>query len=258
MNIEVFKNNDFKEIRVMEIGKEPWFVGKDIADNLGYTNASDAIKRHVDKEDKGVAKHDTLGGSQSMTVINESGLYSLILSSKLPTAKKFKRWVTSEVLPSIRKHGMYARDELLDNPDLLIEALQELKKERQEKLVLQQRVNELQPKANYYDVVLNCKEILPISVIAKDYGLSATALNKTLKDLGIQYKQGNIWLLYQKYAEYGYTQTKTHVYAKRGGKVGSNVFTYWTQKGRLFIYDTLKKQGILPLIEKENENKCRG
>lgn len=266
MNIEVFKNNDFKEIRVMEIENEPWFVGKDIAKNLGYINSSKAVIDHVEAEDKQFIMLDLASsqngnvpkGQTKTAVINESGLYSLILSSKLPTAKKFKRWVTSEVLPSIRKHGMYARDELLDNPDLLIEALQELKKERQEKLVLQQRVSELQPKANYYDVVLNCKEILPISVIAKDYGLSATALNKTLKDLGIQYKQGNIWLLYQKYAEYGYTQTKTHVYAKRGGKVGSNVFTYWTQKGRLFIYDTLKKQGILPLIEKENENKCRG
>ncbi len=253
MNIEIFKNNDFKEIRVIEIENEPWFVGKDIAENLGYKDTSDAIKRHIDNEDKLTRCFTDSGQSREMIVINESGLYSLILSSKLPTAKKFKRWVTSDILPTIRKHGMYAKDELLENPDLLIATLQELKKEREQKLVLEQKVNELQPKANYYDVVLNCKEVVPISVIAKDYGLSGKALNQKLKDLGVQYKQGSIWLLYQKYARNGYTQTKTHTFAKNDGCIGSNVFTYWTQKGRLFIYDLLKDNGVLPLIEVENE-----
>ncbi|OUP77208.1 phage repressor protein [Erysipelatoclostridium sp. An173] len=111
--LQVFKNEEFGEVRSLKIGDEPWFVGKDVADILGYTNSRKAISDHVDDEDKGVTKCDTLGGKQDLTIINESGLYSLILSSKLPTAKKFKRWVTSEVLPAIRKTGSY---QIPDNP----------------------------------------------------------------------------------------------------------------------------------------------
>ena len=114
--LQIFENKEFGKIRTVEINNEPYFVGKDVADILGYTNARKALTDHVDEDDKGVTKCDTLGGSQNMTVINESGLYSLILSSKLPTAKKFKRWVTSEVLPSIRKHGMYT-PESVNKPD---------------------------------------------------------------------------------------------------------------------------------------------
>lgn len=105
--LQVFRNNEFGQIRTLTIDNEPWFVGKDVADALGYSNTRDALSKHVDDEDKGVANCDTLGGTQEMVIINESGLYSLIMSSKLPSAKKFKRWVTSEVLPSIRKTGSY-------------------------------------------------------------------------------------------------------------------------------------------------------
>lgn len=108
--IRTFVNEEFGSVRTIEIDGEPWMVGKDVAEILGYSNPRDAIKKHVDDEDKGVAKCDTLGGAQDLSIINESGLYSLILSSKLPTAKKFKRWVTSEVLPSIRRNGYYAQD----------------------------------------------------------------------------------------------------------------------------------------------------
>lgn len=111
--LQVFKNEEFGEVRSLKIAGEPWFVGKDVSDILGYTNSRKAISDHVDDEDKGVTKCDTLGGKQDLTIINESGLYSLILSSKLPTAKKFKRWVTSEVLPAIRKTGGY---QIPDNP----------------------------------------------------------------------------------------------------------------------------------------------
>lgn len=106
-NLQIFNNPEFGDIRTVKIDGEPWFVGKDIAEALGYTNPRDAVKNHVDPEDKGVAKHDTPGGLQKISIINESGLYSLILSSKLPNARKFKRWVTSEVLPAIRKTGHY-------------------------------------------------------------------------------------------------------------------------------------------------------
>lgn len=107
-DLKVFENSEFGSIRTVTVDGEPWFVAKDVADALGYQNSRDAIKNHVDDEDKGVAKHDTPGGTQEMTIINESGLYSLVLSSKLPSAKKFKRWVTKEVIPSIRKTGSYS------------------------------------------------------------------------------------------------------------------------------------------------------
>lgn len=251
MNIEIFKNEEFKEIRTMLIDGEPWFVGKDIAENLGYSNTRKAIIDHVDTEDKkdGVTIRDSIGRNQTPTFINESGLYSLILSSKLPQAKKFKKWVTGEVLPSIRKHGMYATDELLDNPDLFILVLKELKKEREEKLILKQQNLEMRPKASYYDIVLSCKETVAISVIAKDYGWSARKMNKKLHELGVQFKQGKIWLLYQDYAQEGYTCTKTHAYQIGNGEMGSRIHIYWTQKGRLFIYDLLKSEGYVPLIE---------
>lgn len=126
--LQVFENKEFGKIRTVEINSEPYFVGKDVADILGYKNGSRDITRHVDIEDRRNYQNGTSEiNNRGMTVINESGLYSLILSSKLPTAKKFKRWVTSEVLPSIRKHGMYATDELIANPDIAIAAFQALK-----------------------------------------------------------------------------------------------------------------------------------
>lgn len=124
-----------QDVRTVIINNEPYFVGKDVAEILGYTNSRQALKNHVDEDDKGVSKCDTPGGKQDLVIINESGLYSLILSSKLPQAKEFKRWVTSEVLPTIRKHGMFATDELLDNPDFAIATLQKLKEEREAKKV---------------------------------------------------------------------------------------------------------------------------
>ena len=256
--LKIFENEQFGTIRTVGIDNTPYFVGKDVAEVLGYSNPRDALAKRVDDEDKGVANCDTLGGKQQLTVINESGLYSLILSSKLPKAKEFKRWVTSEVLPAIRKHGVYAVDEVLENPDMLISALQALKEEKAkakrltETLAVQeQQIAELQPKASYYDVVLNCKDLVSVTEIAKDYGKSAKWLNEKLHELGIQFKQGGkTWLLYQKYAEKGYTSTKTQTYNGNDGEVHTKVHTYWTQKGRLYIYDCLKAENILPVMEK--------
>lgn len=258
--LQIFKNAEFGSIRTLQINGEPYFVGRDVAEILGYSNSRKALADHVDEEDKGVTKCDTLGGTQEMTVINESGLYSLILSSKLPTARRFKRWVTSEVLPTIRRHGVYAVDEVLANPDMLIEALLQLKAEREinqalkETVAVQnQQIVEMKPKASYYDVLLNCKDLVAISVIAKDYGWSANRMNQYLHQKGVQYKQGNkIWLLYQKYAEMGYTNTKTHSYPGNDGTMHTAVHTYWTQQGRLFIYELLKSDGILPTMEQED------
>lgn len=259
--LKVFENQEFGKVRTIDIESNIWFVGKDVADILGYQNGSRDINRHVDEEDR--RKVMVFDGNQDKEtiIINESGLYSLILSSKMPNAKKFKHWVTSEVLPSIRKHGLYATDELLANPDIAIAAFTALKEERERNKALKtqvavkdQVIQELQPKATYYDLVLNCKDLLSTTKIAKDYGKSAVWLNNLLHELGVQFKQGDIWLLYQKYADKGYTSTKTHSYNKEGGEIGAKVHTYWTQKGRLFIYSLLKDNGYLPLIELDDAN----
>lgn len=259
--LQIFKNAEFGSVRTLTINDEPYFVGKDVAEILGYTNPSKALADHVDEDDK--LNNESLSslGQRGGWIINESGLYSLILSSKMPNAKKFKRWVTSEVLPAIRKHGIYAIDEVLNNPDMLIAALTELKAEREKTKLLtetvavqKQQISEMKPKASYYDVVLNCKDLVAISVIAKDYGWSANRMNQYLHKKGVQYKQGNkIWLLYQKYSELGYTSTKTNSYSGSDGTVHTKPHTYWTQKGRLFIYELLKSDGILPNIEREKK-----
>jgi len=260
-DIKIFNNPEFGSVRTLEVNGEPYFVGKDVAEILGYTNPQKAIRDHVDEEDRTVNESFTVNGTPPI-LINESGLYSLILSSKLPNAKQFKRWVTGEILPSIRRHGAYMTDDVLHKaitePDFLIQLATELKEEKQKRKQLEstvavqtQQISELKPKASYYDVVLNAKDLLSTSKIAKDYGKSAVWLNKWLHEQGIQYKQGDIWLLYQKYAEQGYTSTKTQTFSGNDGEIHTKVHTYWTQKGRLFIYDLLKASGILPLIEQE-------
>ena len=257
-DLKIFENGEFGKVRTVLIDDEPFFVGKDVAEILGYERPTKAVKDHVEKADRdAVPIQDSIGRMQNTPIINESGLYSLILSSKMPRAREFKHWVTSEILPSIRRHGLYAVDEVLANPDMLINALTALKEERanRERLeeanaVQQQQIAELQPKASYYDVVLNCKDLVSVTTIAKDYGWSARKMNTYLHDLGVQYKQGSVWILYQKYAEMGYTSTKTHSHPGKDGDVHATVHTYWTQKGRLFIYSLLKENGILPMVER--------
>lgn len=251
---EVF-NFHGQEVRTVTIDNDPYFSNADVCKILEINNPSQALKRL--KQDGVITNEviDGLGRKQDMKFVSESNLYKLIFQSKKKEAEAFTDWVTSEVLPAIRKHGLYAIDDLLENPDMAIAALQKLKEERQLRLQAQEEVaqknqiiQELQPKATYYDLVLQNKTLVPISVIAKDYGMSATKLNKILHEVKVQYKQGNTWLLYQKYASKGYTQSKTHTIDADYSKM----HTYWTQKGRLFIYDLLKnKKNILPLIEQE-------
>ncbi len=262
-NLQVFKNTEFGEIRTITIDNEPWFVGKDVAEVLGYTNPQKAVRDHIDDEDKTVNDLFSVNGTKGV-LINESGLYSLILSSKLPKAKEFKRWVTGEVLPAIRKHGAYMTEQTLEqaltSPDFLIKLATELKAERtksaeleMENAIQRQQLIELNPKATYYDLVLQCKDLISTTEIAKDYGKSAKWLNKMLADNKIQFKQGKIWILYKKYAEQGYTQTKTDSFVDKAGEPHTKPRTCWTQKGRLFIYDFLKGLGVLPIVEREQE-----
>lgn len=251
MNTPQIFNFEENEVRTVLVDDEPYFVAKDSAVILGYKRTADAIKQHVDAEDKGVGEIQTPGGVQRMTLINESGLYSLIFSSQLPSTKKFKRWVTSEVLPQIRKHGMYATDELLNNPDLLIEVATKLKEERTQRLIAEQRVNELQPKADYYDRILNNKGLVTVSTIAKNYGMSAVSFNKLLHELGIQFNQSGTWLLYSKFQDKGYTHIEPFDYEDKNGNRQVKTRMKWTQKGHIFLYETLKKNNYLPMIERE-------
>lgn len=197
--------------------------------------------------------------------IPENVFYRLAMKAKNETAEKFQAYVADEVIPSIRKHGAYMTpktlQEMLDDPGAMIEVLQRLREEQERRKELEtvvsvkdQQIAEMTPKAGYYDLILMNKDVMPISKIAKDYGMSAQRMNILLHEMGVQYKQGDIWLLYQQYAGEGYTHTKTDLYVDGEGEQHTRVRTCWTQKGRLFIYDLLKnKYGILPLIEREVE-----
>ena len=169
--VRIFENEDFGKIRVVDKDGQPWFVGKDITEILGYANASEALIDHVDEDDKLNSKTLLSLGQRGGWFINESGLYSLVLASKLPAAKAFKRWVTSEVLPSIRKHGAYIKEEILRkmrNDDVFASQLLDRLYEEQEKNeVLLDCVEELAPKATYFDLVLQSETPVHASIIAK-------------------------------------------------------------------------------------------
>lgn len=234
--IQVFNNNDFGELRTIEKDGEIWFVAKDVCDALELTNPTMALGRLEDDER---AKFN-LGRQGNANIVNEYGLYSLVLASRKPEAKSFKRWVTHEVLPSIRKTGQYS-----NLPQDYLSALKALVASEEAKQKAEQELTIAQPKANYTDNVLSSEGYMTATQIAKDYGKSAKWLNRLLHVEGIQYKSGNQWILYAKYADKGYTVSGTCV-------VGDNsyVSTYWTQEGRKFIYDLIKeKYGLTPRNE---------
>lgn len=260
--LKIFENEQFGKVRTLQIENEPYFVGKDVADILGYSNPQKAIRDHVDDEDKLTEQIVLSGQNRQMYIINESGLYSLILASRKKEAKAFKRWVTHEVLPSIRKHGAYMTDEVLKealtSPDFLIKLATELKEEREKRIALEidnnikaQQIGELKPKADYVDKILKSKSLMNVSQIAKDYGMSATKFNKILHELKVQYKQAEQWLLYSKYHDKGYTHSETFDFENKNGINETKLTTKWTNKGRLFLYNLLKDNGYLPLIEME-------
>lgn len=233
--ITVFNNENFGEVRTVRIDDEPWFVGRDVAKILGYANPNDALAKHVDEEDRGIAKCDTLGGAQEMMIVNESGLYSLILSSKLESAKKFKRWVTSEVIPQIRKTGSYHA------PKTYAEALRRLADEAEKMEALQKQNQLMQPKAEFFDAVTDSKTAIPLGDVAKilDMGVGRNKLFEFLRQKSILTCDNRP---YQKYIDAGYFRVIEQKY-EVNGEVRINIKTLVFQKGIDWIRKQLVKEG---------------
>ncbi|MGU3462945.1 phage antirepressor KilAC domain-containing protein [Bacillus sp. D48C] len=259
--LQVFNNEEFGQVRTVVQGEDAWFVAKDVSDILGFSEAS-SMTRTLDEDEKGLHNIQTVQGVQKLTVINESGLYSSILRSRKPQAKAFKKWVTSEVLPSIRKHGAYMTpntiNALLQDPDLIIGLASQLKQEQQARqvaeqknLMLTQQIAENASKITYLDQILQSQDTVTVSQIAADYGLSAMRLNKILNDEKVQYKVNNQWLLYSKHQNKGYTKSKTVDVVHTDGSRSVKMNTRWKQKGRIFIHELLKKRGIIPEMDRE-------
>ena len=258
--LQIFSNPEFGEVRTQVDEKgEPWFCAKDVCDALKHTNSRRAIAQLVDEGDVTKRYTPTSSGDQLMTYINESGLYSLILFSKLESAKRFKHWVTSDVLPTIRKRGAFFTNDALERavrePDFLIKLASAIKHERQQKEMYAQKcteqgetIKQLEKQSAYVDYVLQSPGLLNINQIAQDYGISAQCLNSLLRQHLIQYKSNNQWILYAKYKDKGYVHSTTHI-------LDNDIVvmhTQWTQKGRLFLYEQLKSWGFYPIMEQQD------
>lgn len=244
MNTPQIFNFEQNEVRTVLVNDEPYFVGKDVAEILGYERADNAVRNHVDEEDKLPHRISASGQNRNMIIINESGLYSLILKSKLPNARKFKRWVTSEVLPTIRKTGSYT-----NVPQSFAQALRLAADLEEKNQLLEQQIAEYEPKISYLDMILSSTDTVATSQIAADYGMSAIALNKLLNELGIQHKVSGQWILYRKHMNQGYTKSHTSEIPKADGGVKVVINTKWTQKGRVFIYNLLTAEGYYPQMD---------
>lgn len=254
-------NFEGHDVRAIAIDGEPWFVGKDVAEALGYgkgKSITNAVTNHVDDEDKGVTKIMTPGGRQKMVIINESGLYSLILSSKLDSAKKFKKWVTSEVLPSIRKNGGYiygqenmSEDELLSRALILANSKILSLESKNEKLE-----EEKQDVTFLSELFVGSKDRWLTTEIANYYGMSAVKFNKLLFMIGLQDKIDGVWEVNEEYKKDGLkfmiTTSKNMYENKKIVSVAK--FNAWTKDGVKLIYNELKEQGVLPVIEQNEDS----
>jgi len=241
--LEIFKNEEFGEIRTVTIDGNPWFVGKDITTALGYSNASKALNDHVDKEDKLNNVSLSSLGQRGGWLINESGVYSLILSSKLPSAKKFKHWVTSEVLPAIRKHGLYATEDLLNDPDLLIAMATELKNERQARKLAEKKIEQQKPLVDFANQVSDTTDLIDMKTMAKllkdnNINIGRNRLFEFLRIKKILMKDNQP---YQQYVDAGYFKVNEYTYTNSFGQAKTNRQTFVTGKGQLYITKKVKE-----------------
>ncbi|BFH15648.1 phage antirepressor [Paenibacillus melissococcoides] len=250
------------EVRTVIKDGSPWFVLKDVVQVLGLSNSRMVKERLGDDVSSTYPIPDSLGREQETTIINEDGLYDVILESRKPEARAFRKWITGDVLPTIRKTGSYSvtvPSYMIDDPIKRAEQWITEQREKQaletKSLMLEQRVAEYEPKISYLDRILQSKGTVTITQIAKDYGMSGQALNLILHEEKVQYKQNKQWLLYRQHHDKGYTKSETIDITRSNGDPDVTMNTRWTQKGRLFIHELLQRRGIVPLMDREPRKK---
>lgn len=249
-DLQIFQNPQFGEIRVVQKDGEPWFVAADVCRVLELGDTGKATSR-LDEDELTRIKIVSGGQSREMIVVNEPGLYSLVLGSRKPEAKAFKRWITHDVIPSIRRTGSYSLPK--DYPAALRALADEA--EKNQRLAAEnerqwQEIADFQPKRQYLDTILASPGALAITQIAADYGMSAKMLNRILHEEGLQRNVNGQWILYREHMGKGYTKSATIPITHGDGSPDAKIHTYWTQKGRLAIHQLLTKRGILAVMDR--------
>nr|DAM62727.1 MAG TPA: repressor domain protein [Caudoviricetes sp.] len=247
-DLQIFKNDTFGQVRILEKDNELWFVAKDVCDCLEIKNTTDALKR-LDNDER---SRFNLGRQGETNIVNEYGLYNLVLSSRKPEAKEFKRWITHDVIPQIRKTGTYSMNIPKSLPEALRAYANEVELHNATKAIVaqqEQQIAEFKPVKDYVDKILSSKSCLAITQIAADYGLSAQELNKILHEAGLQRKVGDQWILYKQHMAKGFTKSETFTFCRSDGRLDSKITTKWTQKGRLEIHGILTKLNIHAVCE---------
>lgn len=247
-DLQIFKNDTFGQVRILEKDNELWFVAKDVCDCLEIKNTTDALKR-LDNDER---SRFNLGRQGETNIVNEYGLYNLVLSSRKPEAKEFKRWITHDVIPQIRKTGTYSMNIPKSLPEALRAYANEVESHNATKAIVaqqEQQIAEFKPVKDYVDKILSSKSCLTITQIAADYGMSAQELNKILHEAGLQRKVGDQWILYKQHMAKGFTKSETFTFCRSDGRLDSKITTKWTQKGRLEIHNILSNLDIHAVCE---------
>ena len=260
--IKIFRHEQFGEIRICLADAKELFCLSDVCKALAIGNPSDVKRRlsgrGVDTIETPIKNQYGTVVAQKLSYIDEPNLYRCIFQSRKAEAEQFQNWVFEEVLPSIRRNGAYLTDDALahfaEDPDYGIKLLNTLKRERTERLALMKEnatlsmENErMKPMADYCAKILACTDTVTVTQIAQDYGMTAQDFNEMLADMGIQYRCGRQWILYSGYKQQGYVQSATTTYTRFDGTKGVRVSSRWTQLGRIFLYERLKGEGVMPI-----------